>query len=636
VNHLTFLIFLFVVPLGFASAQPKCSDIFNISVDDYNFIQGSVQDRQTSQTTSFIKRQNDLFSKMWQQMKLSLSLEESLDRIKYLKSREVQDTLQALNADQLAITMIVPSSAREDIAKNGFLNMHATNLTRGNNSLTGRNTVEASFSDMSLSQYEKQSKKLKPKYAFLNPRVYENKKAAYIEHYGDDIFTFKTKSVEDQATYTIGDSLNYIASREEYINNSKENFEQGLLDKTDWMKGVVSKAESIYDVYIPFKYKSLISLFLKFGANPKDAVKVSGEGHASNSNLYRSPSVLKEFNLPYHFYNNSYIEVQIWGNLDLTQVESFTFRNRPPTGAFLKALKKYNIPIYDARYRLPHVHDRNYFEQDKIKLWDEASETGVYFESSSFGFGYWINPKSKKFKDVSDGIEVEAFQSSTGGKWVRDSQDQIWFEKPDTQHSELQTSAEAISSRIYRLFGFNVPETHKIKKGTKYFSVSKYIGQKTRPSNLADIKDTDHALMRILAAYLKDWDRAGNPNNNRVTKENVLYLIDFGGSLGARARGDFKDGPIISEAIGALDTGSNQDIYTSFKPDLDSKHPWMKVNKKDYLPNATRILVWLTDGNLYDIVREANFSRKEDEVQMFEILKQRRDNLVAELVRLSE
>lgn len=226
--------------------------------------------------------------------------------------------------------------------------------------------------------------------------------------------------------------------------------------------------------------------------------------------------------------------------------------------------------------------------------------------------------------------EFRTAGGSTGGRWIKNAEGNSWFRKTDVLHPELQTSAEVISAYIYRAMGYNVPVTHKLKIEDRYYSFSKDIGANTKSSNLDNFKAPKDRILRVVAAYLKDWDRLGNPENNRVLPDGSLVLIDFGGTLGSRARGEFKPGPVVSEAIGAFDSGSQKDIYRSFMVNADQNHPWMKLTKQD-LAMAIVLFEKLTNSYLYDAVSAANYSSAKDAQYMFETLKTRRDNLIAEL-----
>ena len=50
-----------------------------------------------------------------------------------------------------------------------------------------------------------------------------------------------------------------------------------------------------------------------------------------------------------------YVEVQLWGPLDLDDVKAFEFTTRPPEGEFLKELRSRGIEIRDGRQNPPQV-----------------------------------------------------------------------------------------------------------------------------------------------------------------------------------------------------------------------------------------------------------------------------------------
>jgi len=153
----------------------------------------------------------------------------------------------------------------------------------------------------------------------------------------------------------------------------------------------------------------------------------------------------------------------------------------------------------------------------------------------------------------------EGSDGSTTGRWFEETAGRRRYVKTDVKHPELQTSAEVISSLVYKHFGHDVPEVEKIIESGKHFVSISDIGSDTKASGLNDIDTSSIRRLRIVAAYLADYDRIANRANNRQHLDGRITLIDFGGTLGAKARGDFKDGIVFSEAIGAYP--ANADIF---------------------------------------------------------------------------
>jgi hypothetical protein len=220
---------------------------------------------------------------------------------------------------------------------------------------------------------------------------------------------------------------------------------------------------------------------------------------------------------------------------------------------------------------------------------------------------------------------------STGGRWYADELRVQWFVKADVHFPELQTSAEVISSEIYSFFGYHVPETFKLKQDGVPVSVSKDIGGDAQSTDFSGLDRQEVRQLRVVAAYLKDWDRLGNAANNRLAKDGALTLLDFGGALGARARGEHKPGRVFSKAVGAFEaTDDLSIIFDQFIVHADRTHPWNRITRDDVLSVVERFKL-LTDEKIEEIVKRAQYSRKEDEDYMISALKKRRDGISVSL-----
>lgn len=223
---------------------------------------------------------------------------------------------------------------------------------------------------------------------------------------------------------------------------------------------------------------------------------------------------------------------------------------------------------------------------------------------------------------------------STGGKWVKDENGVNWFLKRDVYYSELQTSAEAISSQIYRHFGYTTPETVKVIVNGVHFSASKDIGESHQWTDFSNRNTTEIRQMRIVAAYLKDWDRLGNPANNRDMPDGSLVILDFGGTLGSRAQGRHKPGPVFNDAIGSFESTTDVNvIYGSFAIQASANHPWMKITRDD-AQNVIEKFKTLTDEKIVAIVKSARYSDPKTESAMIQALETRRNGIIENLLSL--
>lgn len=146
------------------------------------------------------------------------------------------------------------------------------------------------------------------------------------------------------------------------------------------------------------------------------------------------------------------------------------------------------------------------------------------------------------------------------------------------------------------------------------------------------MNSTEIRQMRIVASYLKDWDRLGNPSNNRLSPDGALTILDFGGTLGARAQGRHKPGRIFSNAIGNFEaTPDVSVIYDSFQVQAESNHPWNRLIRRDaeLIVNKFR---QLDDAAIETIVDSAQYSNQLDRDYMVQALKIRRDGIIQDML----
>lgn len=222
---------------------------------------------------------------------------------------------------------------------------------------------------------------------------------------------------------------------------------------------------------------------------------------------------------------------------------------------------------------------------------------------------------------------------STGGRWYVDEKGVEWFLKRDYIHPELQTSAEVISAAIYRTLGYNTPETHiTYLNGVRYSAAKLLSGNLKLDTYLSGYNTPEFRQMRIVAAYLADWDRMQVGPNNFAIDANNFAIFDFGGTLGARAQGEYKPGTIVSKTIGAFaDTTDIKSIYDSFRIDhLPLEHPWNQITQEDIIAIIDKFKK-LTNIEIENIVKQAQYSNKADELAMIRILENRRDGIIQNL-----
>ncbi len=221
-------------------------------------------------------------------------------------------------------------------------------------------------------------------------------------------------------------------------------------------------------------------------------------------------------------------------------------------------------------------------------------------------------------------------RSQPGGLY-KDEKGVEWYLKKDIHYPELQTSAEVISSEIYRHFGYRTPETHIVKVEGVRYSASLYYHGGADFNFKTDLPDTTPFRgMRIVAAFLKDWDRVVRGNNILLPDGNLL-LLDFGGSLGARAQGDHKPGVVFSQALGSFSAPEQsiphlmKELFGSYDvSSLPANHPWQRMNLADAQP-IIELFRSLDSQKIESIVDKARFSSNKDRYQMIDSLAIRRD-----------
>ncbi len=221
----------------------------------------------------------------------------------------------------------------------------------------------------------------------------------------------------------------------------------------------------------------------------------------------------------------------------------------------------------------------------------------------------------------------------TEGEWHINKAGERWFVKQDVKYNELQTSAEVISSHLYRFFGYKTPIIHKFIKGGTHYALVKDAGPFYRntdfnKSNLS-MNTSQVRQLKVVAAFLKDWDRVGNPHNNLVHLDENVTLIDFGGSLGGRARGEHKNPKkVFSPAIGGFEATKDIDvIYSSFQIQVNGPHPWRNLTQEDAAAIIEKFKQ-LKDSDIETIVDLAMYAKATDRNYMVHALKLRRDGII--------
>ncbi len=262
------------------------------------------------------------------------------------------------------------------------------------------------------------------------------------------------------------------------------------------------------------------------------------------------------------------------------------------------------------------------------------ANAAVYGCSALEADEYFSNHTSQiKVRGPSGYLEPSSKQAggSQGGKWMKDQAGQYWLLKPDAGRKELQTSAEVISSAIYRYLGYSATEVAIIThEGVRYAAI-KSLGSHIKTTNLQSIQgDKYFRQLHAFAAYLKDWDRLRDGPNNADLGHGKYALFDFGGTLGSRAGGASKPGETHSDAIGAFEADhSYRQIIDGYRVNwLPANHPWRQAMSVSDMQSVARRLSYLTDAAIDQIVELAEYSNPSDATYMKRALKKRRDSML--------
>ncbi|TWW09452.1 hypothetical protein E3A20_14210, partial [Planctomyces bekefii] len=111
-------------------------------------------------------------------------------------------------------------------------------------------------------------------------------------------------------------------------------------------------------------------------------------------------------------------------------------------------------------------------------------------------------------------------------------------------------------------------------------------------------------------------------------------MFDFGGTLGAKAKGGPKPGTVENGAVGAIKANESfEKIMDSYRVDwLPEEHPWRQELSIEDMLALVRKFDYLTDSAIEAIVARAKYSNYKDYMAMEEILAARRDAMIKGLM----
>lgn len=248
---------------------------------------------------------------------------EYLEFLKKNQSQIGKELIDDIEKENFDVAMAAPSSVRRGIQISGFLNQYVTNTSGGTLDHSLRIKAESALLGMSPEKYLDVRNEVKPKYAYLAPSLNSKIEGFDASLYGDDRYIFKKEKLKKRMTLAKGDSL-VIGS---YNINFPKAEKPVLMNQWD-------------SSFIPWEYRSLMVPALE---------KQFKKGHMLNAKIDPKEFSRLKFQETINFDDVPYVETQIWGPIDLNDVEKFIFYENEPTGEFLKELQSKGVKIYDAR-----------------------------------------------------------------------------------------------------------------------------------------------------------------------------------------------------------------------------------------------------------------------------------------------
>jgi hypothetical protein len=283
------------------------------------------------------------------------------------------EIMEKIENGGVEIAIYRKAGRRESIASRGLLNTHSTATSGGQNAPRLRNRAEADMLGVPYKQYKSLPEEVKPKSALLQPKPGDPIERVVNLMYGEDAYIMNDKVLGERITWTPEDSLNrYLAGTKVASDNPTKSF-----PATNWDQ-----------LAIPWDARALATPYLlpdnktwnKFNTSGNPYFFAEGKGnllaHGAPEHFRalfaETPNEKLNISKNWAAYNQNYLEVQIWGPVNLDDVKAFQFSSVPPEGEFLEALLKRNIEIRDARDPNPSLDSlgsQKSWSNHPIKIW---------------------------------------------------------------------------------------------------------------------------------------------------------------------------------------------------------------------------------------------------------------------------
>lgn len=263
-------------------------------------------------------------------------------------------------------------------------------------------------------------------------------------------------------------------------------------------------------------------------------------------------------------------------------------------------------------------------------------------------------------------VSPKVKDGTTRGFWATDARGRRYLVKLDSpKHPGLSTSAEIIGQRIYYAMGYHVPQVYLVTltvTDRPEFDGRRATASPTVPGEIlgtfkfADVKNRrEMRALKLVAAWVNNPDTLDH--NTLVTWHDdraTFWLLDFNGSLGCRGPGPKtprcgwehvftlggalaetltlghrpvpwrRDMPVHSPGVGRLDERVDVHHWTTYYP-----NPAFKLMTDADAGWAAHRLAGFTDAKIEAVVASAHYPDPADTRYVAQVLKARRDRLVA-------
>ena len=262
---------------------------------------------------------------------------------------------------------------RQQVLKNGFLNIHEANRSAGVNRPDQRNHIEAQYLGMETTAYEKIPASMKPKSMYLVPNSETGIQAEPTPYFKrnaranstGDTWVFDLKQIEENTFFVVGDSSNRALIMGDLIDDYQQFTTTPARKFTPGNPVNYILPGDLLPMSIPFFYEQVKNAntlrfvdrqsdwyrkkLLSMSDAPDWQQTMADSMQPDLPKLFKSfPSLRRYQEFLVRPYAN-YVEGMYYGALPVTKVRAFIYRSQPPTPAELRQFEKFGIEVIDGR-----------------------------------------------------------------------------------------------------------------------------------------------------------------------------------------------------------------------------------------------------------------------------------------------